>query len=320
MSKLLTQDEIDALLQSARKLGASRETGATETARRATRYDFKKQSDYISKDHMRSLQMMHEHFASSFSASLTVMMRAVCNASLQSIKSQPYSEFLHSMLDPTVIITASMKPLEGLAVLEFNHALVFPVIDLILGGPGVMPNLARPITEIEWHIFESIIRMALDDLQQAWVPLLPDITLEINSHETRPHMVHVIPHHDTVLTFTFAVQVAESTGTLHLCIQTVALKPFIERFEFSWQDRRKTRSPESIGRLVSVLKGAIATVSAEIRGTHLSIDELVQLQPGDVLRFDHRLSQPVVLAVNSREKYIGKLGTIEGRKTVSVVE
>lgn len=319
MSKLLSQDEIDALLQSAKKFSANRET-AGEPARRALRYDFKKQSDYISKDHMRSLQMMHEHFASSFSASLTVMMRAVCTATLHSIKSQPYSEFLHSMLDPTVIVTSSMKPLEGLAVIEFNHALVFPVIDLILGGPGVMPNLARPITEIEWHIFETVVRMALDDLQQAWMPLLPEIALDINSHETRPHMVHVIPHHDTVLTFTFMIQVGESTGTMHLCIPTVALKPFIDRFEFTWQDRRKTKSADAVSRLVSIVRLANTTISAEIRGTKLTVDELVKLQPGDVLRFDHRLSQPLSLAVNGREKYSGKIGVIEGRKTVSVVE
>lgn len=320
MSKLLSQEEIDALLQSARKFGANRETSASESARRAVRYDFKKQSDYISKDHMRSLQMMHEHFAGSFSASLTVMMRAVCTASLQSIKSQPYSEFLHSMLDPTVIVTASMKPLEGLAVIEFNHALVFPIIDLILGGPGVMPNLARPITEIEWHVFESVVQMALEDIQQAWVPLLPEIKLGVSSHETRPHMVHVIPHRETVLTFMFSIQVAESTGTMHLCIPTVALKPFIDRFEFTWQDRRKTKSPESVARLVSVVRLAKATLSAEIRGTKLTVDELVQLRPGDVLRFDHRLSQPLTVAVNNRAKYFGKAGTIEGRKTISVIE
>jgi flagellar motor switch protein FliM len=59
-------------------------------------------------------------------------------------------------------------------VLELNPALVFPILEIPLGGKGRPPvNVTREITEIEQSILEGLYRTILNDLREACVPSRP---------------------------------------------------------------------------------------------------------------------------------------------------
>ena len=61
------------------------------------------------------------------------------------------------------------RPYEGNAVMELNPALIFPMIELLLGGGGRQPvTLTREATEIELKLLQSLFRIMLQDLQGAW--------------------------------------------------------------------------------------------------------------------------------------------------------
>jgi len=121
MSKILTQEEIDALLKSARRFSGSKAKAKSEpAAAQATRYDFRRQTDTVSSDLLTAIEGIHEQFALNATSSLNMRLRSEVAISVESMRTQSYSEFIYSLSDPTNIVTVSMKPLEGLAVIEFN--------------------------------------------------------------------------------------------------------------------------------------------------------------------------------------------------------
>src|SRR5581483_7030696 len=322
MSKILTQEEIDALLQSARRFGAKRTRTENDLNNRAKRFDFKKQPDYISPDLLTALQAMHEQFAVSLSSSMTMRLRSETDVSLESVRTQSYSEFVYSLSDPTVLITTSMNPLEGLVAIEFNPSVAYPLIDILLGGPGVMPTAIRPISEIESSIFESIIRTMLADLQNCWRTLIPEIRFEITGRESRPNMIHAAQPHENVLTFAGKLKVGNSEGYIHIALPTVALKPIINRFSPSnaQQQQQKVIDTPSATRLFELMRDVNVTMTAELRGTNLTVDELLDLTEGDILRLDQRLTVPASVSVNNCQKFAGTLGARQGSRMISISE
>jgi flagellar motor switch protein FliM len=322
MSKILTQEEIDALLKSARRFGGSKAKAKSEpaAAAQASRYDFRRQTDTVSTDLLTAIEGIHEQFAINATSSLTMRLRSEVEISVESMRTQSYSEFIYSLSDPTNIITVSMKPLEGLAVIEFNPTIVVPTIDILLGGQGAMPNTMRPTSEIEWSIFEGVIDLMLADLQHAWTPMFPDTKFEITSRESRPSMVQAVQPQDTVITFTMKVKVGSGEGYMHLSLPTAALKPFFNKLSNNAPEQQKQNDWQMSARLSDLVRQANVNLTAELRGTVLTVDELLQLREGDILRLDQRLAVPASIAVNNLEKFTGTLGSLEGSRMISILE
>src|ERR1700688_631934 len=90
--------------------------------------------DRIAKDQLRAIHMLHENFARSLAASLSAYLRAYVAVNLVSVEQLSFMEFSQCLPSPTCLVALDMKPFEGAAVLELNPALVFPIIEMLLGG------------------------------------------------------------------------------------------------------------------------------------------------------------------------------------------
>src|SRR5262245_66158930 len=129
---LVTEEELSALLDN--NTGTAGAAGA-DKQRRIIPYDFRR-PDRISKEQVRSLYLLHDSFSHSLSSSLPIFLRTISEVTLISVEQQAYVEYLYGLPDPTVIFTLAMHPLQGVAVLELNPSVAFPVIDRMLGRAG----------------------------------------------------------------------------------------------------------------------------------------------------------------------------------------
>ena len=144
MSKILSQEEIDALLTLRGRLSRTA-AGSGPTRRAATRsrvYNFRR-PDRVSKDQIRSLHFLHDRFARNVATSLSAYLRAVTDVTITSVEQFTYAEFLMSLPDPTAFYALSMAPLDGLAALELNPNVAFSMIDRMLGGIGTRDERSR---------------------------------------------------------------------------------------------------------------------------------------------------------------------------------
>jgi flagellar motor switch protein FliM len=168
VSKILSQDEIDALLTSAADLETS--TGTHDLpldGESVIVYNFRR-PDRVNKEQIRSLHFLHDRFARNISTSLSAYLRTVTDVNVTSVEQFTYSEFLMSLPDPTAFYAISLSPLEGLAALELNPAVAFSMIDRMLGGSGKGMAPTRGLTEIEHNVIDGVVKLVLEHLTETW--------------------------------------------------------------------------------------------------------------------------------------------------------
>lgn len=310
-NSLITEEEMSALLDSNTSAPAA---PSTEKRRRVVPYNFRR-PDRVSKEQVRSLYLLHDLFSHSLSSSLPIFLRTISEVTLISVEQQAYVEYLYGLPDPTAIFTLAMHPLQGVAVLELNPSVAFPVIDRMLGGTGQPLANQRAVTEIEQKILEGFLKIVADDLREAWKPLI-DLDLQIVGRETRPQLLQIVAPNEVVISIVFHVQIAGIQGMMSLCIPAVVLEPIIQRFNQSSYSRSREVSPQQTRALLDTLSTVSFPVTAELRGATAAIDDLFRLAPGDVLQLDHRTDQPISVSIGGMVKFHGDLIANDRRTAV----
>src|SRR5690349_17723880 len=138
MSDLLSQDEIDALLDGV--TGGSVATGEDEPppTEAVQSYDFTQQ-DRIVRGRLPTLEMVNDRFARFFRLGVFNVLRKSCEVSVLGVKMVKFAEYVHSLAVPSNLNLVKIKPLRGTALVVFEPRLVFTVIDNFFGGDGRLP-------------------------------------------------------------------------------------------------------------------------------------------------------------------------------------
>lgn len=313
---LVTEEEMSALLEAPGNDAPG--IGGQDKRKRIVPYNFRR-PDRLSKEQVRSLYLMHDLFSHSLSSSLPIFLRAISEVTLVSVEQQAYVEYLYGLPDPTAIFTVSMHPLQGVAVLELNPSVAFPVIDRMLGGPGQSLPENRAVTEIEQKILEGFLKIVVDDLRDAWLPLI-DLEMQVVGRETRPQLLQIVAPNEVVLSIVFHVQIGDARGMMSLCIPAITLEPIIQKFNQSSYSRSREVPPTQTRSLLDTLSTVNFPVAAEIHGTKAAMDDLLGIVPGDVLKLDHRVGQPVQVSVGGIVKFLGDIAAHDNRLAVSLRE
>lgn len=323
MVETLSQAEIDALLAALEEgsgAGDVQPFGGTKRLRSAhvKSYDFRR-PDKFSKGQIRALNMIMEVFTRGWGTFMSAKMRAGVYLEVQSIDQMTYEEFQQSLGSPTVVAVFSMDPLEGSALLEIKLPLAFAMIDRLLGGKGVSSNIRRELTEIEEAIISAIIGEMWGYLRTAFKDIVP-ISPRLESLESNPQFVQVVPPGDIVLFVAIDMKLGEIQDSLVFCLPFILLEPAVERLstEQFFAGRRE------IGTHAELVAETIADVpiplSVRLGEATLSIQEVLDLEVGDVVRLDQRVKAPLTICIQDREKYRGRPGLLGDYVAVEISE
>jgi len=334
MAKILTQEEVDALLSTVQTGGsAPEEPGFTQefqtvsepkkpkaqNFKKVTVYNFKR-PDRVSKEQMRSLHFLHDRFARNFSSSLSAFLRTISEINLVSVEQLTYSEFLLSLPDPTCFCSVSMKPLEGNAALEINPSLVFPIIDKMLGGPGEPLQEIRALTAIEQSIFEAILKLVLKDLMDVWEQII-QLDMKIHAQETSPQLIQVVAPNEVVVLIVFEVKFQDVVGMINFCIPSIILEPISKEFDQEWYTGYKKSDTFEEARMLSeLMKRVYFEVAGEIRGSTISVRDFLNLEAGDIIQLVNRPDDPMILSVNSVPKHRGQVVLLNKQRSFQLEE
>ena len=320
MDKILSQDEINALFSAmaTEDVNLKPEPEKPDAQqRKVTHYDFHR-ADRISQDQMRSLTLLHDDFARNFSSSLSAYLRAFVEVTLASVEQMSYGEFIKILPDPTLFSSIGMRPLDGNMALELNPNLVFPMIDMLLGGPGNVLVEARNLTEIEMHIIEGVINLAMRDLKEAWRPIM-ELEFFMEGAGTKPQMFQIVSGGETVVTIGLDIKVGENSGTMNICIPSRILKVIRSRFDQQWNIRRQRVAGSELAKILNLIRAADVPVTGVLRESNLTVDDLLKITPGDVIQLNKPMSEPVLLCVGGVPKFLGHVVVRRGKRAFEIV-
>jgi len=336
MADILTQEEIDALLGDVVDGGSevaeleesteeehTVETSSSFTSQKPdvqiTLYDFKR-PNRVSKEQLRAFRSIHDKLARTSSSQISSIMRSIVEIQLHSVDQMTYGEFLMSLPNPTSFNVFSMKPLEGNGILEVNPSIAYPMIDRILGGRGEPFENNREFSDIEISLFETILKVLMDNLGEAW-KVVENINPVIEQKESSPNVVQIVAQNEIVVMIVMEIIIGQSSGMMNICYPVIALESVLPKLAsrdlmLNESGMKKSRNQD----LKVIMGGADVTVEAFLGSTYLTLQDILDLKVGNMIKLDTGVDSGIELSINGKQRFIGKIGVKRYRKSVKIIE
>ncbi len=306
MNRQLNQTEIDAVFQAVKE-------PPSDSRGRVTPFDFRR-PDRIAGSQVQAIRMLHESFVRNLASSLSAYLRSYLTVNLLSVEQLAYGEFVEALAAPTFLLSLSLSPYDGSALIELSPSLTFPIIEIMLGGKGhVGGNPKREVTEIEQNLLEALFRIILNDLRDAWRTVTP-IEFKFQSVATEPQMLRILAPNEAVVSVSIEIRIGEICGHLNLAIPSINIKMIGRKFDQQWSLRKTAPTESEQQRASGLIRNSELRLEARLRGPKLLVRDMLDLKAGDLLHLDHRLDQPLDCDVNGMAKFRGRVINSNQRK------
>ena len=307
MGRQLSQQEIDAVFRRLQKRGPEQ-----KSAPKAVPFDFRR-LDRIPKSQLRAIRLLHDNFVRNLANGLSAYLRSYLTVALVSVEQLSYAEFLDGLSSPTCLVSLSMRPFEGNAILVLNPNLSFPILEILLGGKNKPSDpLNREITEIERNLLKDLLGIILQDLKKAW-ETITTIDFTVESMETEPQLLQVLDPGEAFVATAIEVRIGEAIGMMNLAIPSLIIKMMRSKFSHQASGRKSRSSEAEQARMLNLIRGAEVNLDVRLQGPKLKLADLVALDRGDVVPFDFPVSKPLDCLVNGTPKFQGRVVS-SGRK------
>lgn len=289
MDKNLGQDAIDALFAAA-NVSQSNETAETE--REPEKFNFSR-AGQISNDQLRAITTVNDLFARNLMHSFGVWLRTSFRAKLVAGEQLPFSEFIERLSPMAYICSVRLEPLGAMGLLEFDLAMIPPIVDVLLGGVG-RAGEKRELTGIEEQIMRSVIEMIMQELTLAWQSVGLEFAFE--KRETGAQAARMMTQAEKTLCVSFEVRMPEAQGVLNLCLPAVVLNAILRKL-ITEGDHPRRKSKESVARMRELMRKSKVEVLLQLPHMRLAATQIAALEPGSLLRLPmakHESSELIV--------------------------
>ncbi|MCF8564763.1 flagellar motor switch protein FliM [Alicyclobacillus tolerans] len=314
MSDVLSQAEIDSLLSALTSGEVKAEDILVPTPVAKVRtYDFRRAMRF-SKDHIRILSRIHEHFARLLTTHLSGQLRNVVQIQVESVDQVPYEEFIRSIPALTVVQLMEFSPLQGKVAVEINPQVVFAIIDRVMGGIIKGPYRERELTEIETALLGRVLSHMPRFFAEAWRNV-GELRPQLLSIESNPQFLQLTTPNETVLVITLSAHVGNTSGLINVCIPHVTIEPLIPKLSSQYFMGVDTVTPtrkRDSERMTSHIGQAQVDVWVRLGEAETSVAEILELQLGDIIQLSAPIDQPVGVYVDNVLTYTGNVG-VHGR-------
>ena len=321
MADVLSQNEIDALL-SALSTGElePEEVGNDEEKHKVKLYDFRSPQKF-SKEHIRTLELVHDNYARIISNYLTGQTRQNVKVKIETVEQITYEEFIHSVQNPTIITVFKMPPLAGNIIFETNPQFSLQVIDILLGGKGDRKIETKEFTDIDKNIMRQITAGMISNLKLAWQSIL-DVETEIEAIETNAAVNQTMAPNDPVALITFSVEMNKRSTFINICIPYLSIEKIVDKLvvQYAFRIDDERLMAESREKIEKGIQKIDVDVIAELGHTNITVDDFLMLTVGDVMKLDTKSSSPIKVYVGDEECYYAKPGIVEKNMGVVILD
>ena len=298
MEKVLTQEEIDAMVRLARSGGELE--AALPAPLQVELWDVRL-AGQIGREQLQAITSLHETFARNLTHSLGAYLRVVFAATLVSAEHLSYREFLQRIPETTYLASFRLDPMGVNAALQLDLKVAFPIIDLLLGGEGKSMAETREITDIEEQILDSVARIVCRELGAAWQALALEVVFEQRLEAGVAQ--RLMPPEEKTLSLSFEVTMPEVRGGLNVAVPAVVSNALLRQISASWSRRPARGASDSRRRLMRRLLECPLQAELGATGVRAAVSELAGLAPGDLLSFTRSAAEPASLLIAGQEMF-----------------
>lgn len=311
--QILNQEEVDALLDGV-------DSGAVATEAKlppgeARDYDFSSEMRIV-RGRMPTLEMINERFARLFRTSMYNMLRRSPDITVGPVQMKKFGEYVHTLHLPTSLNLVRVAPLRGTGLIVLGPTLVFAMVDNFFGGNGRHAKIeGRDFTATESRVIHMLLKRVFENLREAWANVAP-IEIEYLSSEMNPHFANIVSPTEVVVVTSFHVDLEGGGGDLHVTLPYSMIEPLRDVLDSGIQSDRVEQDERWLYTLREEVEGAEVTLTTVLGRAHLSLAELVNMKPGDVIPCD--FSGQATVFAEDVPIFRGGFGVSRGQLAVKV--
>ncbi len=320
MGEVLSQSEIDNLLKALSTGELDIDEAKNKEEKQIKNYDFARPAKF-SKEHLRTLEIIFEHFARLMATNLPAYLRKSVTVDVLSSEVVIYSEFSNALSNPMLLGVIGMQPLSGNVIMEMASNLGYAVVDRLLGGNGVALEKAREFSEIELSILERIFSICVNLLQEPWKNVV-SISPRLERIETNSQFAQIISPSETVAIVTLDIKIGDVEGLMNICLPFDTLEPVIDKLNTKyWFASMKDKDDGSYEDVIeSAISRAQIPIKALLGTSKISVSDFANLQIGDIIKIDKKVDEELVVYVGNMKKFMALPGYSEDKYAVRVTE
>ncbi len=327
MAEVLSQQQIDELLGSLQK-GTTDLNKIEEqsTARKIKEYDFLSPKRFT-REQIRFLQNIFESFSRLLSLHLSGMLRMTCQAEVEQVEEEEYREFGNALSDSVLVAVMGLHSQQyhiedKQILLEMPRPISFSIIDRMLGGNGSGYQIERDYTEIELSLLNYLFRQVADLMSSAWGGYT-DASFRLDAVETNAQTVQFIQPDESVAIVVLGVKLNSLKGNINICLPANSLEEIFKSFHSKYVRQPKREDPDTRKlrrkKNLELLKDTPLAVTAVLGETRITLSDLLNLQRGDVIPLDSKVSEDsVVLKVEKLPWFLGTVGMKQKKYAVKI--
>ncbi len=318
MGDVLSQNEIDNLLAalSSGELDADEYKEAAE--KQVKIYDFARPSKF-SKEHLRTINIIFEHYARLLSTNLPAYLRKNVQIEVVNSEAVTYSEFSNALSNPVLIGVVDFTPLEGNIIIELANNLGYAIVDRMLGGGGYPLEKIRDFSEIELSIIERIFNICTNLLREPWANVI-QVQPRLLRIETNSQFAQIISPSEMISLVTLNVRIGNIEGMMNICLPYVCLEQVIDKLNTKyWYSTMKMADNTSYQDVIEVaISKAKIPLRAILGKSTISVNDFMNMQRGDIIRLNSKVDDELTVYVGNLNKFTALPGASSGTYAVKI--
>ena len=318
MGEVLSQSEIDSLLAALSTGELDTEKITQQDEKQVKNYDFARPAKF-SKEHLRTLEFIYEHYGRLLSTTLPVYLRKHVQVSVVSSETVVFSEFSNALINPVILGVVNFHPLPGTIIIDIASNLGFAMIDRMLGGQGVPLKKGRDFSEIELTIIDKIVTICMQLMKEPWKNVV-EIDPFLEKVETNPQFAQIISPTDMIAIVTLNIKIGDVEGLMNICLPFFTLENVMDKLNTKyWFSTIKDSSDEDYEQYVEMMIRKVdVPLRVELGTNTITVNDFTQLQCGDIIRLDTKTDSELSVYVGNIKKFTALPGTSEEKYAVRV--
>ncbi|MCX4267406.1 MAG: flagellar motor switch protein FliM [Lachnospiraceae bacterium] len=317
MGDILSQSEIDALLKQLNSGEYDANELQDSAEKKVTVYDFARPAKF-SKDHLRTLVNIFEHYGRLLSTNLPGYLRKNVQVEVMNSEAVIYSEFMNALSNPVLLGVVNFSPLKGNIIIEWGSQLGFAIVDRMLGGAGTTLDITREFSEIELAIIERIFANCVNLLREPWKNVL-SIEPRLERMETNTQFAQFISPSEMIAIVSISIKIGEVEGLMTVCLPYITLEPIMDKLNTRfWFSTLSDKDPSYEIALEGMLKKTAIPVVTELGRSTISVNDFVNLQKGDIIKLNTKIDDELDVYVGNIKKFKALPGSASDKYAVRV--
>jgi flagellar motor switch protein FliM len=257
-------------------------------------YDFQ-QAGRLHEAQIQTLAGLHEGLVRSLTYALGNHLRTTFDLKLEGIEDATFGQLLGALPAPSYVTSIELQPQRSVGGIVLDLALAFPMLDLLLGGPGAGQVPQRALSEIEEYLMQDIIRVICGELELAWKSLGPGVT---PGEQQKPAQLRkLLPQNERTLVMRLSARLQSAEGELKIFFPVATASAMLRKLSMATPSIQRGAAPSLNTRIQERLMDCLCSVELNVPGIKVSLEEILYLQPGRLLDLGIPVNTPAHLTL-----------------------